>query len=155
MKIDAGEVRSTLNGLIETCKDGEEGFRTAAEKLNHPGIKSEFLRFSLQRASFAGELQAEVTRMGSEPAQSGSTAGGIHRGWIRLKSAITGDTDQGILEEAERGEDAALKNYHDALAKNLPSDIQAIVSRQWQEIQQTHNTVKAVRDRGHTMTGRA
>jgi uncharacterized protein (TIGR02284 family) len=153
MKNDS-DVRSTLNSLIETCKDGEEGFRSAAEKLKDATIKSDFLKFSLQRANFAGELQAEVTRMGGEPEKSGSTSGAIHRGWIGLKSAVAGDSDHGILEEAERGEDAAVKNYHDALRKRLPADLEAIVSRQSREIQQTHNTVKAIRDRGKTMTGR-
>ena len=63
--------------------------------------------------------------------------------------AVTGDSDHGILEEAERGEDVAVKNYRAALAKDLPADIEAIVSRQLREIQQTHNTVKAIMaDRG-------
>jgi uncharacterized protein (TIGR02284 family) len=154
MKIDASEVRSILNDLIETCKDGDEGFRSAAEKLKDPGIRSQFLQFALQRAQFAGELQAEVTRMGSEPAKSGSTTGALHRGWIGLKSALTGDNDHSILEEAERGEDTAVKNYRDALAKNLPGDIEAIVQRQFKQIQQTHNPVRPVRDRGQTMPGR-
>jgi uncharacterized protein (TIGR02284 family) len=154
MKIDASEVRSILNDLIETCKDGDEGFRTAAEKLKDPAIRSQFLQFARQRAQFAGDLQAEVTRLGGEPATSGSTTGAIHRGWIGLKSALTGDNDHAILEEAERGEDAAVKNYRDALAKALPADIEAIVDRQLKEIVQTHNTVKTLRDRGQTMTGR-
>ncbi len=154
MKIDADEVRSTLNNLIETCKDGDEGFRAAAEKLKDASIKTDFLKFARQRATFAGELQAEVTRMGSEPAKSGSTTAALHRGWLGLKNALTGGSDHGILEEAERGEDAAVKNYRDALAKDLPADIQAIVSRQLRDIQQTHNTVKAIRDRGKVMTGR-
>jgi uncharacterized protein (TIGR02284 family) len=154
MKNDTSDVRSTINDLIESCKDGDEGFRTAAEKVKDATIKSDFLKFARQRAGFAGELQAEVTRLGGDPAKSGTTTGAIHRGWIDLKSAVTGDSDHGILEEAERGEDAAVKNYRDALAKNLPADIEAIVSRQMHEIQQTHNTVKAMRDRGKIMTGR-
>jgi len=154
MKNDTSDVRSTINDLIESCKDGDEGFRTAAEKVKDATIKSDFLKFARQRAGFAGELQAEVTRLGGDPAKSGTTTGAIHRGWIDLKSAVTGDSDHGILEEAERGEDAAVKNYRDALAKNLPADIEAIVSRQMHKIQQTHNTVKAMRDRGKIMTGR-
>jgi uncharacterized protein (TIGR02284 family) len=154
MKNDTSDVRSTINDLIESWKDGDEGFRTAAEKVKDATIKSDFLKFARQRAGFAGELQAEVTRLGGDPAKSGTTTGAIHRGWIDLKSAVTGDSDHGILEEAERGEDAAVKNYRDALAKNLPADIEAIVSRQMHKIQQTHNTVKAMRDRGKIMTGR-
>jgi len=30
---------STLNNLIETCRDGENGFKTAAEGLKGPELK--------------------------------------------------------------------------------------------------------------------
>ena len=146
MANDMSEIRSTLNDVIEICKDSEEGFRSAAEKLKDPQIHTLFLKYSLQRTQFAGELQSEVTRIGGEPAKSGSTAGAMHRGWIGLKSALTGDSDHAVLEEAERGEDAAVKAYRDALGKNLPSDLQSIVSRQYHEVQQTHNAVRELRD---------
>ena len=141
MANDMGDIRSTLNDLIETCKDSQEGFHSAAEKLKDPEIHSLFLKLYLQRAEFAGELQAEVTRIGGEPATSGSTAAAIHRGWIDLKTALASDTDHAILEEAERGEEAALRNYIEALRKDLPSDLQGIVSRQHREIQHTHHVI--------------
>jgi uncharacterized protein (TIGR02284 family) len=141
MANDMDEIRSALNDLIETCKDSQEGFHSAAEKLKDPEIHTLFLKFYLQRAEFAGDLQAEVTRLGGEPATSGSTFGAIHRGWIGLKTALAADTDHAIVEEAERGEEAALKNYIEALRKDLPSDLQAIVSRQHQQIQKAHHTI--------------
>jgi hypothetical protein len=44
--MDNDTLISTLNGLIETCKDGEQGFRTAAEGLTDPQTKSEFQNYS-------------------------------------------------------------------------------------------------------------
>lgn len=146
------EILSTLNDLIETCKDSQEGFQSAAEKLKDPEIHTLFLKFYLQRSEFAGELQAEVTRIGGEPSISGSTAGAIHRGWIGLKTALASDTDHAILEEAERGEDAAVKNYIEVLRKDLPSDLEGIVSRQFHEIQHTHHTIRELLDRHRTTT---
>ena len=37
--MDNQQVISVLNGLIETCKDGEQGFKTAAEGLADPQIR--------------------------------------------------------------------------------------------------------------------
>lgn len=139
---DISEVRSALNDLIETCKDSQRGFHDAAEKIKDREIHSLFLKFYLQRAEFAGELQAEVTRDGGEPAESGTAAGAIHRGWIGLKTALAADSDHEILVEAERGEEAAVKNYIAALRKHLPADIEAIVSRQFRIVQETHKTVQ-------------
>ncbi len=143
---DIGEIRSALNDLIETCKDSQQGFHAAAEKLKDQQIHSLFLKFYLQRAEFAGELQAEVVRDGGEPSESGTTAGALHRGWIGLKTALAADSDHEILVEAERGEDAAVKNYIAALRKHLPADIEAIVSRQFRVVQETHRAVKELLD---------
>src|SRR4051794_34295120 len=74
------DVISTLNGLIETCKDGQNGFQQAAEGVERSDLKSLFYEFSQQRAQFAGELQSLVQGLGGDPENSGSVAGAIHRG---------------------------------------------------------------------------
>ena len=152
MANDTGEIRTTMNDLIETLKDGEEGFRTSAEKLTDSALRTQFQSLANQRASFARELQSEVAAIGGEPATSGSTSGAIHRGWIGLKSALTGNDDHAILSEAERGEDSAVKNYLDALSKDLPTDIHSVIERQYQEIMNSHNQVRALRDGSRTGT---
>ena len=140
------EIRSTLNNLIETLKDGEEGFRGSAEKLQSAALRGQFQSYSSQRGRFASELQSQVAGLGGKPETSGSTAGAIHRGWIGLKSAIAGSDDHAILEEAERGEDSAVKNYREAMAKDLPRDIHAVIEGQYRDVLATHNQVKALRD---------
>jgi uncharacterized protein (TIGR02284 family) len=150
MANDLDEIRSTLNDLIETCKDSQQGFHTAAEKVKDPDIHTLFLGLSLQRSEFAGDLQAEVTRIGGDPATSGSTLGALHRGWIGLKTALAADTDFAILDEANKGEEAALIRYIEALRKDLPSDLKSIVFRQHQEIQKTHRTIRELLEKHQT-----
>src|SRR5947208_9198374 len=80
------EIISTVNDLIETLKDGQEGFRQAAEAVNDSQLKTLFSEYSLQRSRFAGELQNEVINLGeSKPEDSSSTAGAMHHAWINLK----------------------------------------------------------------------
>jgi uncharacterized protein (TIGR02284 family) len=152
MANEKSEIRSTLNGLIQTCKDSQEGFHSTAEKLRDPEIHALFLKLYLQRSGFAGELQAEVTRIGGEPATSGSPKGAIHRGWIGLQTALAADTDHAILEEAERGEDAAVKNYIEVLRKDLPSDLESIVSRQFSAVQQAYHAIRELLEKHRTPT---
>ena len=135
-----------LNDLIETCKDGEEGFREAAGAIERADLKSLFAEFSLQRAQFAGVLQELVRSLGGDPESRGSISGALHRGWIDLKSVLTGHDEEAILNECERGEDSAKDNYTDALKKNLPANILDIVQQQSQAILAAHNRVKALRD---------
>src|SRR5919112_1628289 len=140
---------STLNNLIETCKDGELGFRTAADGLRNPEIKAQFFEYARQRASMAADLQAEVRRLGGDPEQSGSMSGSLHRGWVDIKSAITGKDDHAILAEAERGEDVAKMAYESALTETLSSTAQTLVQRQAGIVRQAHDHVRGLRDREH------
>ncbi len=80
----ASDTISTLNNLIETCKDGELGFKTAAEGLQSSETKAKFLEYSRQRAEMARELQAEVRRLGEDPEKAGSVSASLHRGWIDI-----------------------------------------------------------------------
>jgi uncharacterized protein (TIGR02284 family) len=118
-------------------------------------LKTIFYEFSQQRAEFSGVLQSLVGSLGGEPETEGSFSGALHRGWIDLKSAITGEDDKAILNECERGEDSAKEAYADALKKNLPANVEDIVRQQSQAVQAAHNRVKELRDnRSNTATTR-
>ena len=137
---------STLNHLIETCKDGQEGFKQAAEGVQRSDIKSLFYELGQQRAQFAGELQSLVRELGGDPETTSSAAGALHRGWINIKSLVTGQDESAILNEAERGEDSAKKAYKDALAETLPANVLNVVQKQADEVFRAHDRVRDLRD---------
>jgi len=121
-----------LNNLIETLKDGREGFKQAAESIRNPALKALFNDYSQQRSRFATALQGEARRHGeTEPETSSSATGALHRGWINLKSAITGGDEHAILAECERGEDSAVEEYKKAMDDGLSPSAQELVSRQF------------------------
>jgi uncharacterized protein (TIGR02284 family) len=138
------DVISTLNGLIETCKDGQQGFQSAAEGIKNTQYKQLFNEYATQRAQFVSELQAEVGRLGGDPEQAGSVAGALHRGWINIKSVVTGEDEGAILSECERGEDAAVKAYEEALKEGLSADVAPVVERQYHLIRQAHDRIRGL-----------
>jgi uncharacterized protein (TIGR02284 family) len=146
------EIVSTLNGLIETCKDGQEGFKEAAEGVERADLKKLFYEFSNQRAGYVTDLQSLVQTLGGDPENRGSIAGAVHRGWINIKSAVTGQDDGAILNECERGEDSAKNAYKDALEMALPVYIQQTLQSQYSGVQQAHDRVKALRDAANQET---
>ncbi len=138
---------TVLNNLIETLKDGQEGFKQAAESVSDPKLKSLFRDYSEQRSRFATALQGEVRRHGeTDPETSSSASGALHRGWINLKSALTGGDEHAILAECERGEDSAVEEYKKALENALTPSAQELVSRQFAEIKAAHDRIKTLRD---------
>jgi len=140
------EIISTIDNLIETLKDGQEGFRQAAEAVKNAQLKVVFADYSQQRSRFLKELQSEVENLGAEPEQSSSAAGAMHRAWIGLKSAITGGDEHAILAECERGEDSAVDEYKKALDDDLSPSLREIVSRQYRDVQAAHDQIRTLRD---------
>jgi len=138
------EVISTLNGLIETCRDGQNGFKTAAEGVKNSELKQLFYGYSQQRAQYVGELQDEVRRLGGDPENSGSLSASLHRGWMDIKSAVTGGDDASIISECERGEDSAVKTYSAALGKDMPAGVRPVVERQFASIKQAHDRIRSL-----------
>jgi uncharacterized protein (TIGR02284 family) len=134
---------SVLNGLIETCKNGEIGFRDAAESVKSDHLRTLLGEFSQQRAQFAAQLQAEVARLGGKAEHSGTLAGSLHRGWMNVKAAVTGADDASIISECERGEDIAKAAYRDALEGSaLPAELRELVERQSMQVKETHDRVR-------------
>jgi uncharacterized protein (TIGR02284 family) len=141
------EIISTVNSLIETLKDGQEGFRQAAEAVKDSGLKSLFSECSVERSRFAVELQDQLRQIGeAEPEDSSSVAGSVHRAWIDLKAAVTSGDDHAILAECERGEDSAVEEYKKAMDADLSSPLRETVSRQYNKVKLAHDRVRNLRD---------
>lgn len=139
---------SILDDLIETLKDGQQGFREAAEDVQSHELKTLFGEYSLQRSQFAGELQSLAHLLGEkEPETMGSVSGALHRGWINLKSALSSKDEHAILTECERGEDSAVAEYTKALAEEgLPGHVAEILQMQYKAVKAAHDRVRDLRD---------
>ena len=141
------EIISTINSLIETLKDGQEGFRQAATAVKSEQLKTVFADYSQQRSRFVNELQGQAQELGeTKPEDTSSAAGAMHRAWIGLKSALSGGDEHAILAECERGEDSAVAEYKKAMDNDLDPDLREIVSRQYSDVQAAHDRIKSLRD---------
>src|SRR5437868_13072462 len=96
------EIIGYLNDLIETCKDGEQGFRAAAESVGEEGdaeLRTLFNTYAQQWARFAAELQNEVLRRGGDPAKAGHVSAKFHRGRMNIKAAVSGKNAAAVIAE--------------------------------------------------------
>jgi uncharacterized protein (TIGR02284 family) len=146
------ETIKTLNGLIETCKDGQDGFKEAAEGVERSDLKSLFYECSQQRSQFAGELQSLVRELGGDPEDSGSFTAALHRGFIDIKSIVLGKDETAILNECERGEDIAKAAFEKATQQDLPANIKTTVESQFNTVKATHDKIRDLRDSAKAAT---
>lgn len=120
----------SLQNLIETCRNGQNGYLHAAAKVKDPALKSFFEEQSRERGRFAAELTAEAEKLGKiESHRLGTVAGMMHRAWFAMKADF-GGADHGVLSAVMQGEERAEKFYDQAVAAALPEDIRRLVSSQ-------------------------
>ena len=144
--MDKDDIIATLNNLIETSRDGEQGFRTCADGVKSPQLKQTFEHAASRCAQAVSELQAKVRSLGGDPENRGSVSGSLHRGWVNIKSTITGMDEAAVLAECELGEDVAKTAYEDALKKDLPADVRSMIEREYEGVKQHHDPVRQLRN---------
>jgi uncharacterized protein (TIGR02284 family) len=133
--------------LVETLKDGEKGYADAAKKLrdsDRPEWATTMERLSVQRAGFHREIVQLGHEYGDDVDTGGSVAAALHRGWMSLKDALTGDDPEAVLKAAATGEDHAVKEYEDALKMDLSPGFREVVQRQHADVTAARDEVKAL-----------
>ena len=135
MAVNREELLDCLNDLIQTCRDGENGFHTAAERVKDADFKMLLRNCSVQRAQFASELESEMRQLGGTRTKDGSVSAAFHRGWMNIKSVVRGD--EAILAECVRGDEGAIENYQRVLKNNLPPNVLPVVKHQFTEIKRS------------------
>ena len=144
--MDKDDARDVVEKLIETCRDGENGYRDAAEHVKSPQLKQWFEQQSGERSRFAQELESLLSEIGERSKkESGSVSAAMHRAWIDLKSNLGGG-DKAILSSVEQGEDNAKDTYAEALNSSLPPNILEVVQRQGSAVKAAHDRVRSLRD---------
>lgn len=132
------EVILVLKSLIKTCREGEETFSRAADKIQNTEFRRLFNIFAQQRAQFVSELLGEVHRLGGEASKDTST---IHKAWTNVKSMVVRD-EASIILDCQREEETAVNDYQEALKADLPLDVQYVVKRHYMDIKDAYDRMR-------------
>jgi uncharacterized protein (TIGR02284 family) len=140
------DVIDALNDLLESCRDGEYGYRECAQHLQQPDLKAVLQSHEQDCRSAGAQLQTLITQLGGQPDEGGTVGGALHRGWVSVRGSLMGNSDQAMMDEAERGQDIALSRYRKALKQTMPASVRDMVERQFAGAQRNHDQIKALRD---------
>lgn len=142
------KIISTLNDLVQINHDRSEGYSVAAKDTSDMQLKNLFEKNALQSSNFREALSNEVLALNGKPVEGTRLDGKMHRIWMDVKVALTGNDRQAILNSCEYGEDVALKTYSDALLAEviLPVNIRQLISKQRRELEEAHAIIKSLRD---------
>lgn len=138
---------NVLQGILEKNYDAEKGYKKAMQDAKNPALKGFLQKQAAQRSHFATAIDKELRDLGETPKESGSVTGSLHRAWIDIKSSVSGNDDEAVLEEVIRGEKASVDEYEDVMNNNtLAPQINSVLQTQLRDIQGTLNRVKTLED---------
>ena len=141
------KVGNKLNDLLEKTYDAEKGFKKASENVKNASLKSYFERKAQERYDFGHALKAEIKQFGQEVDKGDSLTSKAHRSWMDIKSFFSSDDEEAMLEEAIKGEKAAVDEYADVLSETaLPPSTETLLTQQKNKILSGLNTIKHLED---------
>lgn len=137
------EVAANLNQLLEKTYDAEKGYKDAATNVKDTKMKSFLEEQAQQRNSFGHEIKQEIKAFDQKPDKGGSIAGTLHRTWMDVKTAFSGNENETVMEEVQRGEKAAIEDYDEILAEtSLPGSTKSLLQNQRQKIEQAQQSAQ-------------
>lgn len=141
------KVSNKLNELLEKNYDAEAGYKAAADNVKNDKLKQFFKERAQDRYNFGHELKEEIRSYGEEPDKGTSWKGDAHRTWMNLKSTLSNDKDEAVLEEAVRGEKAAVQDYQEVLNETeLAPSTKTVLEKQRNSVKAALENVKSMED---------
>lgn len=139
------EVADKLNELLEKNYDSEKGFKNAADDVKNDRLKAFFKSKAQERYDFGHQLKSEISNFGASPKKGSSVKADAHRTWMDLKSALSGDREEAVLEEVARGEQLAVDDYNKVIKESdLPPSTENLLIRQRNAFKETLKEVKSL-----------
>jgi len=140
------EVIALLGDLLRNAREAEYGFRTAAVAVDTPRARELFAQRGADCRRAGDDLAQMITMYGGDAAEGSSAAGASPRGGVEADGAAGASSELSMFDRCERAEDAAVARYRQALERNLPRDVRALVLRLARDAQAIHDQVRTLRD---------
>ncbi|MCX8525866.1 PA2169 family four-helix-bundle protein [Chryseobacterium formosus] len=132
---------ATLNDLLNITNDRIKGFTKVEDKVwdSYSALKVDYDQMVRQSKVMRADLIDLINERGGEVNDSSTVAGALHRGWIDVKNAFSGNNAESTIENVIFGEKAAIDSYQEALQSgNLCPQSTVVVADQHMQLQESY-----------------
>ena len=135
-----------LQELVQINIDSAKGFDHAARELSNASLAELCRDLSSQRRKQADELIRYVQMNGEVAPKDGSFLAAVHRAWMNVRTALSGDDEYAVLAEAEFGEDQIMRAYEEALKETAGIPVKNALTQHYIDVKSAHNRIRGLRD---------
>jgi uncharacterized protein (TIGR02284 family) len=141
----ADKTAGTLNRLIAVCRDGEEFYGYAAQKVSRPQLQELLRETAGLHREIADALRPHVSGAGASPAEGGTLAGKTRQMVSSLKATFANDTEQTLASALESTEEAAVDAFEKALEEPIADQARGLVAHQLEQLRSMRDRVRQLR----------
>lgn len=117
-----GEALLEVNRLIEMNLNAIQGYNVAINNVDDANIRQYFEEIKTFHELQNRKLGETVIQYGAVPESRGTIAGVLHRGWMKVKTAIAENNVEVLLEACVFGEKELDAAFEKALSKPFMED---------------------------------
>lgn len=124
-----------LDDAVRILHDGVRGYSTAADEISNTILATRMRELAKSREEVLGHLMSVAADESNvTPQEDGGTiTGALHRGWMKVKSAVAGD--EAIIEAAKTGESEAIDRLREVLEEDIDPAIEASIRKAMLDIE--------------------
>lgn len=144
MNISNESMTEVLNRMLRTCYDSQQGYKAAAEHISSSIISKLLNDYSVQRGRYANELIDEILKYCGAPVAADGIVQNVKRGWQNLTDVLNKKDVNAIIHECRKGDEAAMDQYEQILAENLPPMTKSMLMKHYEGMRQSVSRLKVL-----------
>ena len=144
----ADKTPGTLNQLIAVCRDAEEFYGYAADKVGGSQLQPLLRETASLHREIGDALRPHVSGAGASPAEGGTLAGKLRQLKGGLKATFASDPEAALVPELEQTERTVVRAFESALAEPMNPQAKALVAGKLEVLEATHARIAAIARQG-------
>ena len=154
MNSSTDELASVVSSLVITCKNAQEGFELAAERVRDFELRAFLGDCGRLRGDMIDDLKVAQRELGmesdtdvdagSDVASAADGSDGSGHPWMESQAVIADGDDCQMLTQCRRGEELAVAEYRDGIERGLPAELESLVRRQFAVIVATCERLRSL-----------
>ena len=124
----------TLNRLIALCRDGEDFYGSAAEKVKDARLQQQFREMATLHREIGGDLRPYVATAGGSAAEGGTLAGKTRQLFATIRTMVTSNTEQTLVTELKAVEDSVVDAFEKALDEPILEEARQRVAARLEDV---------------------
>jgi uncharacterized protein (TIGR02284 family) len=138
----------TLNHLIAVCRDAEEFYGYAADKVSGAQLQPLLRQTADLHRGIGDALRPYVSGAGASPAEGGTLAGKFRQLKGGLKATLASDTEATLVSELEETEQTVVHAFERALGEPVDTAAQTLLADKLELLKATHARIAEIARRG-------